>query len=453
MRIQLRKTHGNVLFGTLVATSIICLYLGSYLTLIRNENQLTRRSQTWNGAIPIAEAGIEEAFTRLQWNTNITSGNNNWVVNGSYYIKTNYLNTNEHYIVGILLTSGQLPVIVSQGFTRPSSQTNFISRTIRVNTRPKSFFGMGMVADISVDFNGDRVIIDSFDSSDPRYSTNGGQYHVSRRKDNGTVAVNAGLSSTPSSGGLGNVDIYGKITTGPGSTQPYIGPQGIVGSSNYIAVSSNQGTIQSGAWTNDANFDLDPVELPFTSANAPPTTNGYKYVLGTGDYRVSDFNAANTGVKVLVTGNARLLVTSSFDFKGLLTIQTNATLQLYMSAPSAKISGVQNLSGVAKNFTYYGTTNNSSLTISGNGTFSGAIYAPSANFTMDGGGSTDFDFSGASVTKLTTMNGRFKFHYDEELGRSGAINGFAATSWDELILSWNTILSSNMTTAQVQAAP
>jgi hypothetical protein len=30
------------------------------------------------------------------------------------------------------------------------------------------------------------------------------------------------------------------------------------------------------------------------------------------------------------------------------------------------------------------------------------------------------------------MNGHFNFHYDENLGRSGPLRGFIATSWDEI---------------------
>jgi len=455
MKIQLRKAQGNVLFGTVVATGIICLYLGSYLTLIRNENLLTRSSQTWNAAIPIAEAGVEEAFSRLKWDTNLTATGYGWnLIGTNYYIKTNYLNTNEYYVVGIFPgTTNHGPVIVSEGFAKPLLRTDFISRTIRVNTRARMLFGLGMVADQTINFSGDKVTIDSYDSADPLYSTNG-QYIATKRKDNATVAVNSTLvSTTPSGPGLGNVDIYGKITTGPGSSKPYIGPQGIVGSSNYLANSANLGTIQSGAWTNDANFDLDSVDLPFTSAVAPPSGTGYKYVLGTGDYSLSDFSTKNNE-NVLITGNARLLVTSAIDLKGSFTIQTNASLQLYMSGASASINGVQNLSGRARNFSYYGTTNNTSLDIGANGAFTGSLYAPSAEIKLHGGGNpaNGTDFSGSSVSKKTTLDGHFSFHYDEDLARNGPINGYVGTSWDELILSWNTIRLSNMTTTQVRAA-
>jgi hypothetical protein len=60
------------------------------------------------------------------------------------------------------------------------------------------------------------------------------------------------------------------------------------------------------------------------------------------------------------------------------------------------------------------------------------IYAPNANFTMNGGGNSAYDFVGASITKTVTMNGHFKFHYDEALAKYGPSRGFVLTSWNEM---------------------
>ena len=46
----------------------------------------------------------------------------------------------------------------------------------------------------------------------------------------------------------------------------------------------------------------------------------------------------------------------------------------------------------------------------------GTIYAPQADFNLKGSGKTSVDdFTGASITKTTTMAGNFNFHYDESL--------------------------------------
>jgi len=66
------------------------------------------------------------------------------------------------------------------------------------------------------------------------------------------------------------------------------------------------------------------------------------------------------------------------------------------------------------------------------GTFTGVIYAPSAALSLKGGGNSDQDFSGASVTKTVTMNGHFKFHYDESLGRLNSGGIHRVISWNEV---------------------
>ena len=75
---------------------------------------------------------------------------------------------------------------------------------------------------------------------------------------------------------------------------------------------------------------------------------------------------------------------------------------------------------------------NTSIKFGGNGGFIGAIYAPQAILTLSGGGSTDLHFSGACVTRSITINGHYKFHYDEALGATGPESLYVITSWVEL---------------------
>ena len=108
---------------------------------------------------------------------------------------------------------------------------------------------------------------------------------------------------------------------------------------------------------------------------------------------------------------------------------------MYVGAASASIGGqgVVNSTGLAKNFTYYGLPTNTSLGLQANASFVGQIYAPQADMTQGGGGSTPYDFSGQVVAKSLNVNGHFSFHYDESLGTAGsAITGWVAASWSEL---------------------
>ena len=85
---SISRNAGSVLLATFGTAFIVGLGLASYMTIVSNQNTSVQRSQQWNVAIVVAEAGVEEAFSHL----NVDAGNptaNGWanqVVNS----KTNY---------------------------------------------------------------------------------------------------------------------------------------------------------------------------------------------------------------------------------------------------------------------------------------------------------------------------------------------------------------------------
>src|SRR5262245_57051633 len=56
---------GNVLVITLVLTLLAGSFIVYYLNLVRTQNSLVARSQGWNAALSLAEAGAEEALGHL----------------------------------------------------------------------------------------------------------------------------------------------------------------------------------------------------------------------------------------------------------------------------------------------------------------------------------------------------------------------------------------------------
>ncbi len=63
----------------LIVGLVAGITLASYLTLISNRYRMATRSMEWNQAIPVLEAGIEEAMAHLHYDSNNLSGNN-WTV-------------------------------------------------------------------------------------------------------------------------------------------------------------------------------------------------------------------------------------------------------------------------------------------------------------------------------------------------------------------------------------
>jgi len=119
-----------------------------------------------------------------------------------------------------------------------------------------------------------------------------------------------------------------------------------------------------------------------------------------------------------------------------ITIANNgsASLSVYADGTSASVSGngVINQAGYAADFILFCSPNVKTVSFNGNGQFCGILVAPSADVTMHGGGSADEDFEGALIGGSITMDGHFKFHYDEALGRKPLFGRLLITSWDEI---------------------
>lgn len=498
------REQGNTLLITVVVTGIIGFVLLAYMSLVQYQNGANMRSQAWNAAMPVVEAGVEEALAHLNSRavTNGTLAADGWTQSGNTYTMTRsigdgfYTVSINNYVSG----STSSPVIESKGYVvRPvtvasgsgpllaasvnlDSGVQYLGRGVRARTQKQGIFTKGMVAKDSIDLNGNNISTDSFDSLDPLYSTNG-LYISSKSRDNGDVAVNASVTNSLNAG---NANIKGHVAVGPGGTIA-VGPQGSIG--NAAWVNGGNSGIQPGYAANDMNVSFDDVTIPFSGgftpsgghysivqtvnypattrvvrtnwvtttslpagAFAPITTNGnggnrtytyrvyvyitptnstgtyYNYVLTDGNYQIENLSGS-----ILVLGDANLYASSSCNVSGL-TIEWGKRLNLYSSAPSVTLSGnnTANSDGTADSFAFWGTPSCTSITFSGNAGFTGTIYAPSANFVMNGGGNNTIDFIGASITKTARLNGHFNFHYDEALKKIGPSRGFIVTSWNEM---------------------
>src|SRR6266478_4073541 len=62
------QQSGGVLIVTLLLASILGITLGSYLYWVRTQNLLVAESQSWNSALALAEAGIEEGLSQINVN-------------------------------------------------------------------------------------------------------------------------------------------------------------------------------------------------------------------------------------------------------------------------------------------------------------------------------------------------------------------------------------------------
>src|SRR2546423_13241477 len=114
------RAAGSTLLIVILFVGILTLALGSYLALTSNENQAVLRSRCWNAALPLAEAGIEEAFSHITRN----AGNYNadgWTPAGTNgYAKQRYIG-NDYYKVTIAGTPALGLTVSSTGFVQSVS--------------------------------------------------------------------------------------------------------------------------------------------------------------------------------------------------------------------------------------------------------------------------------------------------------------------------------------------
>jgi len=445
IRIEPSGEKAAVLITALALALILGITLGGYLSWARTQNVLVAESQAWNVALARAEAGIEEGMAQVNVNfgTNYkSSAATNWgggALSGHFGPRT-YSFTDGGSYSAVIIRGNPGPTIISTGYAVVPIVGRKIARTVEVRTRADEAFGYGISVLNNVILNGNYVMVDSYDSTDPNHSKNG-FYDPLTRKAGGDVVSTDGLIN------VGSADIYGHIRTAPWGSATVQNLNGRVGDlpENLYTSTWNQRGIEPGWYANDLNLDFPDVGEPFTTGTASfPSLNvvSNTYYLTSNDYLVTgDLDILN-GQTLYAQGNVRLWVQGNLKGRGgtpgsYIGIAPNSSLTLYVGtlAGPPVIANIYNVnsSGNAANFGYYGLPSNVAMTWSGNQNYLGTIYAPEADLVLNGGGFANTnDFQGAVVGKSLTMNGHFNFHFDEGLRVRGPKMGYVASYWKEL---------------------
>ena len=207
------KQLGSALLVVMVLGGILCMSVMYYLALVQQQNTLSVRSQAWNIAIAVTEAGVEEGLQALN-STGTPSASDGWIWNGTVYVRTNghsalggnaytvSINTGTREIVSRAyvalpaLAANSSPWFLAAAGETVTAKSGLISRAVRVRYAQGGLFLAAMVAKHKIDLKGNGVLADSFDSGD-LWKSNFGQYDAAVfAGDNGDVASNDGVVST-----------------------------------------------------------------------------------------------------------------------------------------------------------------------------------------------------------------------------------------------------------------
>lgn len=469
-----RSERGSLLVVAMIFSSIIGIMLVSYIHLARTAQTLSNRAVYNNGAVNLAERGLEEAMYSVNQsiaNPSYLWSGDGWTESGSNAYRKwtetaqsqNTTTVNRVYVYNFAGISA--PKIVSRAtVTMGGASSRPVEKWIEVTLAKTSKFSNGLVAKNSIVFNGNGITIDSWNSDPNGDGSVIHPYSSAYRNDNGTAGS---ISVTGSAINVGQADVWGYVATGGTD------PTGSVGSNGSVLGSDS---VNDGSWSN-ANVDpnristqfsatFDAVTVPTTYKNSntaasytaiatinatttlprPGDTagpDGY-YYYSTPKINLGSGNTLTITGKVLIsltdTNNSITMTSSSSK----ISIGATGMLEAY-GAGDVSLSGQGIANGVdadlngtisaaeagrPENFQFYGTktSGTQSIDLTGGPAFYGTIYAPQGYVKVAGGAAS----SGSIVANDIKLNGGAAFHYDESLASLGGTSPFRVSKWKEL---------------------
>lgn len=422
---------GFVLVVSLVITLVVGLVTVGLVGLTFQEYRLSVRSSAYSKALHAAESGTDlacEEFVRQIAAGGSLSG---FSTNG---VLTNVSGSAiSSYTASATPSGSDIYIITSTGRVSLAGAT--IQRAIRVKVQKvgkSSPFKYGALSAGPVAIGGSSSF-DSFDSTDPAKSTNG-QYDPAKAGANATLATLssavAGKKTLAAFDASGAAVVKGNVAVAPGGQVVVSGSAKITGSITY-----------------DACQEISDVVVPFSLPptgiiNVGPWPNQAQTITvsGSQDMSVSNLSVTAGGqLTFMGSGKIRIYVkgTTTVSGAGWIKIQPSPStadlkVEIYANDDvSISGSGMLNNTCRAANCAIWGTTNCTSVSMTGNAAYIGTIYAPQAAVGLTGSSFAAGVFLGASVT----FGGNTPYHIDESLIGDGS-SGSSSSGKPYRLLEW-----------------
>jgi hypothetical protein len=491
-----KQTQGSALLVTVMIVAAVAATLETYLLMVQGQYRSVIRSQTWNTSLVVAEAGVEEGLAlvnKYQATTNLLSawtnttttvgsvGSDGWtklsesstlqvytitrtLTNGSYTV----------YVTNVLTATSSIPAIVSSGTanwkldTASAAQPMFASsgvaassptRGLFVQTSPDPLITGGLIAITTMNFNGNNVTVDSYDSSTNTKSwfgpngTNfvfkGNKYGIYTNALRTAEAVVATLASGSSIVNVGNANIYGYVDTGPGGTAS-VGANGSVGDLSWCPATHG---LQPGHAKDDMNTVFPDWPLPAatyipltrlggsgTNITIGGSTIAYNYVIqnipggGNGPFYYQILSQLTDSL-LINASNVVLYLPAGWKYTGssVLTLGPNSDVKIFSAGDisTAGSASINNFANYPFALGVFGLPSCANISFGGNGGGSLFVYAPEAAVTFGGGGGGTFDVCGAFICSTVTAGGHYNFHFDVALKTLLPPSRYVPVSWKE----------------------
>jgi hypothetical protein len=285
----------------------------------------------------------------------------------------------------------------------------------QIVTNVAPIFQTAVMVVSNFDWHGYTSLVDSFDSSNPFYNNGSGQYVSTKRNASGGVYTGNSIVNTNPSG---NLNIWGRVMTGPGTTQSNVN-LGVAGAVGNAAWNVGHTGIESNYWSGGFVPTLPDVVPPIGGSNLPAAVSNV--ITLNGNYVA----ASDPGANLKIVGATSLWIQGSYS--GNITITTpNSSLTLYVGTTTGSGDSLNwtnqstvNSPGYANNLQVFGLPSLNSISFTGNSTFVGTVYAPEADVIGGGGGANTLNTMGSMVCRSITLSGKWNIHYDQSLTNNG----------------------------------
>lgn len=426
--------RGSALLTSVIFSFLVMTLMGSYLYLSSGEYRIASRSFLSNASFNLAEGGIELALNAIQ-NDDSTGWSKGTDANGKTYWARAY----EDYNLGGNITGDIKVVILNPTSDTPEIYTEGLAQGHIAGEVKKQLyanltsgflpFQNGFNTKDGMVLKGNNIRFDSYDSRVGAY----GLGNINSEITIATVSVEVDAID------IGNADVYGYVATG--AKLPDVGPQG------SITTYANPGKVDMSRITTDYYAEFPEIDAP--TLTSPSTSMPSSGTIMGGEYLLSSWSSDSSS-PLYIEGDTTIVMTGEMRLSGNGSIQValGATLKIYTDDDvDLAGNGILNLSSKPEQLLIFGTNKDSDdqvINVRGNGFLSAAVYAPNADVTLNGGGTSGRVY-GAVAAKDAKLTGNSHFSYDEALADYNlGTGGYVVDEWVELAGVSLTALSLNM---------
>ena len=312
-----------------------------------------------------------------------------------------------------------------------------VSRRVEAIVRPVSAFEVAVLSVDALDLTNSNIIIDSYDSRDPRKSYNGlypaapndknPDDNSNRWQKHGNIATNGQLINA------GNAFVYGDVATNSGTVTGTANISGVqrtdfyqttrtITAPNWLGAINATPTIITGTTNLAAYQKEDAAQSRYVVSAITLSGNDTLRLKGNPDGSPTYIDIYVTG-NVDSTGNAQLIVEPGVKarmyFAGNVKFAGNGVVNTNNQPGDLQMYGIKPPNGTSRTFE-----------LGGNAVLSAAVYAPEYDVQINNGGVKGSAY-GSFVGKTVKMTGVTDLHYDEALASAGLIANYKIVSWFE----------------------